>query len=206
MEGFSRYLDRDAHQNLFSGFSVTPFSIIFNHLHYVDETIFFIDHIKEELLDLFSSLKCSEYIAGLKVNTSKTRLIAIGDMPELSVWPSEFGCATDKLPFMYLDMPLGAKANFKRICDPIIEKFEEILSLWRQISLSKGGKLALLKCLPTSLPIYYFSLFKAPATVIKTLEKKMRNFLWEHGAGSMVSLIGVSFVLTKREVVWVFAI
>ncbi|XP_026377707.1 uncharacterized protein LOC113272005 [Papaver somniferum] len=36
-------------------------------------------------------------------------------------------------------MPLGAKPTSKQIWNSIIEKFEERLSTWRQISLSKGG-------------------------------------------------------------------
>ncbi|XP_026433561.1 uncharacterized protein LOC113331002 [Papaver somniferum] len=200
MEGFSRYMDRASQLSLFSGFSVTTSSITVNHLHYADDTIFFIDHSKEELINLFSALKYFEFISSLKVNTSKTRLITIGEVPELSVWAVEFGCATDNLPFMYLGMPLGAKPNSKHIWDHIIEKFEERLSLWRQISLSKGGKLALLKCILCSLPIYYFSLFKAPVSVIKILEKKMKNFLWENGIGSKVShLINWGLVCADKE-------
>lgn len=40
MEGFSRYMDRAANMNLFSGLSVSPSSIVLNHLHYADDTIF----------------------------------------------------------------------------------------------------------------------------------------------------------------------
>ncbi|XP_026398308.1 uncharacterized protein LOC113294103 [Papaver somniferum] len=138
MEGFSRYMDRASQLSLFSGFSVTSSSIIVNHLHFADDTIFFVDNSKQELHNLFSALKCFEYIGGLKVNTSKTRLIAIGDVPELSVWASEFGCATDNLPFLYLGISLGAKETSKHIWDPIIEKFDVRLSTWRNISLSKG--------------------------------------------------------------------
>ncbi|XP_026420154.1 uncharacterized protein LOC113316148 [Papaver somniferum] len=65
----------------------------------------------------------------LKVNNSKTRLAAIGDVPELHTWAAELGCATDSLPFIYL----------------------------------------------------------APASVLKILSKKMRNFLWEHDSGSKIS-------------------
>ncbi|XP_026459695.1 uncharacterized protein LOC113360398 [Papaver somniferum] len=141
MEGFSRYIDRVANQGLFSGFSVTPTSIIVNHLHYADDTIFFVENNKEQLHNLFSALQCFEYIAGLKVNTAKTRLISVGEVPNLALWAEEFGCAIDCLPFQYLGMSLGAKSSSKRIWDPIIEKFDARLSVWRRISLSKGGSL-----------------------------------------------------------------
>ncbi|XP_026384917.1 uncharacterized protein LOC113280517 [Papaver somniferum] len=137
---------------------------------------------------------------GCPVNTSKTRLIVIGDVPNLATWEEEFGCSTDCLPFMYLGMPLGAKSGSKRIWDPIIEKFDARLSVWRKISLSRGGKLSLLKCILSSLPTYYFSLFKAPISVIKILEKKMRNFLWEFKEGAKTShLVNWDLVRATKE-------
>ncbi|XP_026420637.1 uncharacterized protein LOC113316705 [Papaver somniferum] len=84
------------------------------------------------------ALQCFEFIAGLKVNTSKTRLVAVGDVPDLYSWATKLGCSIDTLPFIYLGMTLGAKSGSKGIWDPIIEKFDARLSPWRKISLSKG--------------------------------------------------------------------
>ncbi|XP_026377838.1 uncharacterized protein LOC113272162 [Papaver somniferum] len=140
MEGFSRFMDRAANLSLFSGFSVSSTSIILNHLHYADDTIFFVDINKEEMHNLFSALHCFEFIAGLKVNPSKTKLIVVRDVPNLPIWAEEFGCSTDYLPFMYLGMPLGAKSGSKVIWDPILENFDASLSVWRRISLSRGGR------------------------------------------------------------------
>ncbi|XP_026451080.1 uncharacterized protein LOC113351280 [Papaver somniferum] len=165
-----------------------------------DDTIFFVDNNKDELLNLFSALHFFEFIAGLKVNTSKTRLIGVGDVPDLAIWEEEFGCSTDCLPFMYLGMPLGTKSGSKVIWDPIFEKFDARLFVWIRISLSRGGKLALLKCILSSLPTYYFSLFKAPASVIKILEKKMCNFLWECKDGAKTShLVNWDMVRATKE-------
>lgn len=65
---------------------------------------------KKELNNLFSALQCLEYIAGLRVNTSKTRLIAIRDLQNLEPWAADFGCATDSSPSMYPGLPLGANS------------------------------------------------------------------------------------------------
>ncbi|XP_026444343.1 uncharacterized protein LOC113344624 [Papaver somniferum] len=111
MEGFSRFMDRASSQGLFSGFSVSSSSIVVNHLHYADDTIFFLDNKREELHNLFSVLQCFEFIAGLKINNLKTRLIAVGAVHNLPMWAEELGCSVDVLPFMYLGMPLGAKCG-----------------------------------------------------------------------------------------------
>ncbi|XP_026438246.1 uncharacterized protein LOC113336785 [Papaver somniferum] len=118
------YMDREAHLNFFNGFSVSPSSIKVTHLHYANDTIFFFDNKKEELHNIFYALHYFEFITGLKVNTSKTRLIGIGYAPDLSTWAVELGCAIDTLPFLYLGMPFGVKCTFKYIWDPIIENLK----------------------------------------------------------------------------------
>lgn len=69
MEASLGIMDKDAQLGLFSGFVVSFSSVIVNHLHYAEDTIFFIDHNKEEFHKLFYALKCFEFIVGLKVNT-----------------------------------------------------------------------------------------------------------------------------------------
>lgn len=98
----------------------------------------------------------------------------------------EIGCATDKLPFQYLGMPLGAKANSKSIWDPILIKFDEFLSLWKQSSYSKGGKLTLLKLF---FPLYLFitSLYLGPLHLSSSILKKKERFSLEHKPSSKTS-------------------
>lgn len=62
--------------------------------------------------------------------------------------------------------------------NPIIEKFRVKLSNWKAKCLSFGGHLTLVKSVLNSLPLYYFSLFRAPKKVIDLLEKIRRRFLW----------------------------
>ena len=66
--------------------------------------------------------------------------------------------------------------------------------------LSFGGRLTLAKAVLGSLPLYYFSLFVAPAGVIDTLEKIRRQFLWG-GSGNKRKIAWVSWgkVVTSKE-------
>ncbi|XP_026436031.1 uncharacterized protein LOC113333881 [Papaver somniferum] len=61
--------------------------------------------------------------------------------------------------------------------------------------------MALLKHILTPIPLYYFSLFKAPISIINILENKMRNFLWEYkDSGSKSShLINWKMVMAVRK-------
>lgn len=52
----------------------------------------------------------------------------------------------------------------------------------------------------TSLPLYYFSIFKAPVSIIKILEKKIRDFLWNDSEDSKRKhLINWDLVNTPTE-------
>jgi hypothetical protein len=55
------------------------------------------------------------------------------------------------------------------------------LNSWNSRQLSFGGRITLINSVLTSLPLYYFSFFKAPCCVLKSLESIQRNFLWGSG-------------------------
>ncbi|XP_071700540.1 uncharacterized protein [Rutidosis leptorrhynchoides] len=58
---------------------------------------------------------------------------------------------------------------------PVFDKFKKRLADWKAKSISYGGRLTLIKAVLSSLPQYYFSLFKAPVSVIKDLEGSGRD-------------------------------
>ena len=48
------------------------------------------------------------------------------------------GCRVGTLLMTYLGMPLGASYNSPSIWNPILEKFEQKLAMWKKLYLSKG--------------------------------------------------------------------
>ena len=62
-----------------------------------------------------------------------------------------------------------------------MSKVAKRLDGWKKAFLSRGGRLTLIHSVLSSLLIYYLSLFKASSSVINSLEKIMRDFLWEGG-------------------------
>jgi len=69
---------------------------------------------------------------------------------------------------------MGLVKNWK----PVIDKVEAKLSRWKAKTLSFGGRVTLCKSVLGSIPLYFFSLFKAPAKVIDLIEKMQRRFIW----------------------------
>ena len=77
----------------------------------------------------------------------------------------------------YLGMPLGTSFKTASIWNPILEKMEKKLWGWKQLYLSKGGRLTLLE---STLLVFQrtFYLFTIPKAVVARIESIQRNFLW----------------------------
>ncbi|XP_071708925.1 uncharacterized mitochondrial protein AtMg00310-like [Rutidosis leptorrhynchoides] len=136
-------------------------------------------------------LKCFELASGLKVNVHKSSIFGIGvDEAELNVLANHMGCQVGKFPFIYLGLPIGSRMRKLNDWIAVVEKFNNRLLSWKARSTSFGGWVVLIKLVLTSLPLYYFSLFRAPPTVIKYLESVRRNFFWGGlGLGSKISWV-----------------
>ena len=57
---------------------------------------------------------------------------------------------------------------------------DKVVYTWKANYLSIGGMITLIKLTLSNQPVYYFSLFKCPVSVIKRLKRLQREFLW-HG-------------------------
>jgi hypothetical protein len=118
-----------------------------------------------------------EATSGLKVNLSKSVLIAVGNVEEVNLLADILGCGIDSLPVKYLGLPLGASYNAKHIWDDVIEKVDYRLANWKRRYLSKGERVTLIKSTLANLPTYLLSLFPISVSVAKHIEKLQSNFL-----------------------------
>lgn len=86
-------------------------------------------------------------------------------------------CKIGVLPFDYLGIPLGADPRKISSWNEIITRVERKLSGWKCRSLSWAGRIMLINAMLSSLPIYFMSIFKAPAAVVNKIDRIRRNFL-----------------------------
>ncbi|KAA3462827.1 putative Transposon TX1 [Gossypium australe] len=87
-------------------------------------------------------------------------------------------CKIGVLHMCYLGIPLGAGLRRVATWEVVIEKFRKKLSGWKCRSMSWAARIVLINSVLSSLPIYFMSLFQAPKTIIKRIDKIRRNFLW----------------------------
>ena len=80
-------------------------------------------------------LLCFQAVTGLKVNALKSEMVPIGEVPNVFVLAEILGCQVGSLPMTYLGMPLGASHKSPTVWNPILEKFERKLAIWKKMYL-----------------------------------------------------------------------
>ena len=80
-------------------------------------------------------LLCFQAVTGLKVNALKSEMVPIGEVPNVSVLAEILGCQVRSLPMTYLGMPLRASHKSPTVWNPILEKFERKLAIWKKMYL-----------------------------------------------------------------------
>ncbi|CAN1151754.1 Putative ribonuclease H protein At1g65750 [Linum perenne] len=127
-------------------------------------------------------------------------MFCIGEVSNAEMLANIFGCPLEVLPTSYLGLPLGAIGSRVGIWDPVIQLVERKLETWKARFLSFGARLTMVKSVLASLPVYFMSLFKAPASVTNSLERLQRRFLWSGvGEKERIHWISWSKVKTARE-------
>ncbi|CAN1848456.1 Putative ribonuclease H protein At1g65750 [Linum perenne] len=105
-------------------------------------------------------------------------MFSVGEVPNETELASLFGCNLEQLPSTYLGLPLGARGLSEKLWDPVLTLVNKRLDSWKARFLSFGGRVVLIKSVLAALPVYYMSMLRAPAAVIRRIEGIQRRFLW----------------------------
>lgn len=117
-------------------------------------------------------------LTGLKINFAKSLIFGVRYGGDLSVFSSLLGCYNGTLPTTYLGLPLGDKCGGVEKWDKIIDRFIARLAGWKKPLLSRADKISLINIVLDSLHVYYMSLYEMHVSILRKLEKIMRNFQW----------------------------
>ncbi|KAL5583298.1 hypothetical protein UlMin_015740 [Ulmus minor] len=196
-----RMMDKAVGIGEVKGFKVGREEVVVSHLQFADDTLFLLEPDKSNIEKVNTILKFFSMCSGLKINMNKSSLAGITlTEQEVGVLASEVGCEKGSWPLKYLGLPLGGNPNSAEFWNPVIEKGSKRLDGWKKAFLSKGGRLTLIQSVLSSIPTYYMSLFKLPRVVAASLEKMMREFLWDRDStGKGRSLVRWKTVCKPKE-------
>jgi hypothetical protein len=181
IEALSRMLAKAVERGFISGFSVgnsIENLVTISHLLFADDTLIMCGVDPIQLWHLRGVFIWCQAISGLKVNLSKSELVSVGNVPNVTELASILGCRISTFPLTYLGLPLVATFKRKTIWNSVMERMEKRLAGWKKLYHSKEGHLTLIKSTLSSLPSYYLSLFPLPMEVAQRLGKLQKDFLW----------------------------
>jgi hypothetical protein len=181
VEGLAGMMRRAVDIGKFRGYQVSN-SINFQMLQFADDTILMGEGTTDNLWTIKTLLRSFELVSGLKINFVKSKLYGVNiDSSFLAAGATFLSCRSDVIPFKFLGIPVGANPRRKETWNPVVESMSKRLSSWNRHHLSYGGRITLINSVLSSLPLYFFSFFKAPRCVLQQLVRLQRNFLWGGG-------------------------
>ncbi|KAL4558890.1 hypothetical protein LXL04_037094 [Taraxacum kok-saghyz] len=110
------------------------------------------------------------------------------------------GCKANKLPAMFLGIPIGK--NMKRIesWKTMEETFKKKMSNWKLKTLSIGGRHTIVSNILGNMGNYWLALFPIPKSTAKKLEALRRNFFWGYTSEEQsINWVNWESVCLKKE-------
>lgn len=159
------------------------------------------DASEDLALNLKGIMVWFQEISRLQVNFSKSCIYLVNENLISCDIGKLWCCKVGILPDTYLGMPLGAKFKEKGVWLSWIERLHDRLALWKRKFFTKGGQLVLIKSMLKNTPMYMFSLFVAPASAIKDMERIVDNLFWGVSQEKEILLMNLKklcYLLTKE--------
>ena len=114
-----------------SGFMVgkhNGIELMISHLLFANNTLILCGADSQQIRHLQGVIISFQAISGLKINLSKSELVFVGQVPNVTELAGVLGCKVSELPLSYLGLPLGATFKKKVIWNGVVEKMERRLA------------------------------------------------------------------------------
>ncbi len=181
-EGLARLLNEAVSNGLVKGVGPSAEAKVAL-VQYADDTFFFCEAKGKQVKNLRFVWHLFEWASGLKINLNKTELYYFGANEARGGGLAEMlGCKRGYLPTKYLGLPLTRTRLRKEDWWGVIDKIEKRIQGWQTKLLSQGGRLVLVNSVLANIPLYFFSVFRAPKWVIRRVEALRRAFFWKGSA------------------------
>jgi len=130
----------------------------------------------QAIIDLFARY---ELASGQVINNGKSTIF-FGSINQarLNQIVSILNFNIGSMPFNYLGVPIFRGKPKSCHLQPIADMIKLKLSNWKASLLSMARRVQLVQSLIQSILIYSISIYALPISLLKDLEKDMRNFIW----------------------------
>ncbi|WOG86655.1 hypothetical protein DCAR_0205872 [Daucus carota subsp. sativus] len=182
-EGLSSMLKRHEDMGLIHGLSVARGAPSVSHLLFADDCYLFFKATAAEALTVKNLLLRYENLSGQAVNFRKSSVVFSPNTttPTRTQVCDVLQVKEISTPGKYLGLPMhiGRRKHnaFKFLSDRVSQKLQG----WGTKSISKGGKLVLLKTAAQTIPNFWMNLFLLPAEICNGIQRQMNSFWWGNG-------------------------
>jgi len=147
---------------------------------YADDTTFFIKN-ESSAKEIFKTFEIFSKYSGLKVNKSKCEIAGIGvknGVQTALLGTKNVNLNSEHLRILGINFTYNHQIYLEKKILELVEKIENVLSIWRWRNLSLSGKITVFKSLAFSKIIFISYLNEVPTTIIKKIEQIQRDFIW----------------------------
>ncbi|KAJ1697330.1 hypothetical protein LUZ63_005842 [Rhynchospora breviuscula] len=148
-------------------------------LQYADDTLLFATAKGTAVQVLKAVLNSFEMVSGVHLNLHKCSLVPFNlSAPSTASITSVLGINATTLPMQYLGLPLSLFKPDRVAFRQLIDKLQCKLAGWKSALLSRAGRVTLASSVLSTIPVYFMSVFKLPAWVIRAIDRIRRDFIW----------------------------
>jgi mannosylglycoprotein endo-beta-mannosidase len=150
-----------------------------SHSFYADDLMIFCKGSLNGLRHLKELFNIYALESGQVINNSKSTIFS-GSITQgrLNLIVQLFNFNLGSLPFNYLGIPIFKGKPKSSVLQPIADRIKLKLSAWKASLLSIAGRVQLVRSVIQSMLTYSISIYSWPSSLLKDLEKCIRNFIW----------------------------
>lgn len=97
---------------------------------------------------------------------------------------NQLGVREAEVPGRYLGLPMHIGKNKAAEFNFILERIDQKLQGWDKHTISKAGKVTLLKTAAQAIPNFWMNIMLIPNTVFEQIERRMNAFWWGKGGSN----------------------
>ncbi|XP_073003515.1 uncharacterized protein [Typha latifolia] len=172
-----------------------------SHLLYADDPLITVCATPSNADRILECLSNYETLSNQRVNFQKSALylptwLQATQRHELS---GKLGLLCASLPFLYLGVLISGNRVKVREHQFLIERVDRKLANWKKGVLSMAGRCTLINATLLAIPTYWLGSIWLPDSVLDSITKRARSFLWDKANGRGMHLVSWETVSKPKE-------